>query len=109
MPLPFRVEITAPPRHWRRGGIGAATCRALHAAGAQITIADVDQPGAEALARELAGASVLDGHYRMKWPCGPSRAGYADMAGAVNAGIGLVGGVEQTEMSDFERLFRGTP
>jgi 2-keto-3-deoxy-L-fuconate dehydrogenase len=107
MPLPFRVDGRTALVTGGASGIGAATCRALHAAGAQITIADVDQPGAEALARELAGASVLILDITDE---AAVRSAFARMATldilVNNAGIGLVGGVEQTEMSDFERLFR---
>ncbi|KAA8879720.1 SDR family oxidoreductase [Nocardia colli] len=38
-------------------GIGAACARALAARGAQVTIADIDEVGAKALARELDGKS----------------------------------------------------
>jgi len=88
-------------------GIGAATCRALHAAGAQVTIADIDQPGAEVLARDLPGASVLilditdEAAVTSAFACIPA----LDIL-VNNAGIGLVGGVQQTELADFERLFR---
>ena len=88
-------------------GIGAATCRVLHAAGAQVSIADVDQPGAEALARELSGASViiLDITDEAAVQSAFARIAALDIL-VNNAGIGLVGGVEQTELADFERLFR---
>jgi len=88
-------------------GIGAATCRALHAAGAQVTIADIDQPGAQVLARDLPGASVLilditdEAAVTSAFACIPA----LDIL-VNNAGIGLVGGVQQTELADFERLFR---
>ena len=88
-------------------GIGAATCRALHAAGAQVTIADIDQPGAEALSRELPGASVLILDITDEAAVASAFARVAALDILVNnAGIGLVGGVEQTELADFERLFR---
>ena len=88
-------------------GIGAATCRALHAAGAQVVIADIDQPGAEALSRELPGASViiLDITDEAAVQSAFAQIGALDIL-VNNAGIGLVGGVEQTELADFERLFR---
>ena len=88
-------------------GIGAATCRALHAAGAQVTIADIDQPGAEALAGELSGASVLILDITDEAAVASAFAGIAALDILVNnAGIGLVGGVGETELADFERLFR---
>ena len=88
-------------------GIGAATCRALHAAGAQVTIADIDQPGAEALSRELQGASVLILDITDEAAVAYAFARIAALDILVNnAGIGLVGGVVETALADFERLFR---
>jgi 2-keto-3-deoxy-L-fuconate dehydrogenase len=88
-------------------GIGAATCRALHAAGAQVVIADIDQPGAEALSRELSGASVVILDITDEAAVQSAFAQIPALDILVNsAGIGLVGGVEQTELADFERLFR---
>ena len=59
MHLPFRVDGRKALVTGGASGIGEATCRSLCAAGAQVTIADVDRPRAEALSRELPGASVL--------------------------------------------------
>ena len=88
-------------------GIGAATCRALHAAGAQVTIADIDQPGTEALSRELPGASVLILDITDEAAVASAFARIAALDILVNnAGIGLVGGVVETALADFERLFR---
>jgi NAD(P)-dependent dehydrogenase (short-subunit alcohol dehydrogenase family) len=88
-------------------GIGAATCRALHGAGAQVTIADIDRAGAEALSTELPAAEVLILDITDE---AAVKSAFARMAAldilVNNAGIGLVGGIEQTELDDFERLFR---
>lgn len=59
MHVPFRVDGRKALVTGGASGIGAATCRALDAAGAQVIVADIDQPGAEALSRELTGSSVL--------------------------------------------------
>lgn len=88
-------------------GIGAATCRTLAAAGAQVTIADIDEAGAEALSRELPGAAVLilDITDEAAVHAAFARIRALDIL-VNNAGIGLVGGVEQTELADFTRLFQ---
>jgi NAD(P)-dependent dehydrogenase (short-subunit alcohol dehydrogenase family) len=87
--------------------MGAATCRALHAAGAQVTIADIDQPGAEALSRELPGATVLILDITDEAAVASAFAHIAALDILVNnAGIGLVGGIQETELADFERLLR---
>jgi NAD(P)-dependent dehydrogenase (short-subunit alcohol dehydrogenase family) len=107
MHLPFRVDGRKALVTGGASGIGAATCRALHAAGAQVAIADIDQPGAEALSRELPGASVLILDITDEAAVKSAFAQIAALDILVNnAGIGLVGGVEQTEAADFERLFR---
>ena len=107
MHLPFRVDGRKALVTGGASGIGAATCRALHAAGAQVTIADVDQPGAQALSQELPGASILilDITDETAVRSAFERIETLDIL-VNNAGIGLVGGVQQTELEDFERLFR---
>src|SRR5450631_1171429 len=104
---PFRIDGLKALVTGGASGIGAATCRSLHAAGAQVTIADIDQPGAEALSRELPGTSVLILDITDEGAVRGAFAGISALDILVNnAGIGLVGGAEQTELADFERLFR---
>jgi NAD(P)-dependent dehydrogenase (short-subunit alcohol dehydrogenase family) len=72
-----------------------------------VTIADVDRPRAEALSRELPGASVLILDITDEAAVESAFAGIEALDILVNnAGIGLVGGVEQTDLADFRRLFR---
>jgi NAD(P)-dependent dehydrogenase (short-subunit alcohol dehydrogenase family) len=104
---PFRVDGRKALVTGGASGIGAATCRALHAAGAQVTIADVDRRQAEGLSRELPGSSVLILDITDEPAVQSEFSGIAALDLLINnAGIGLVGGVEQTELPDFERLFR---
>src|ERR1700722_10603783 len=111
MHLPFRAPFRIDGRKalvtGGASGIGEATCRALSAAGAQVTIADVDQPRADALSRELPGASVLILDITDEAAVKSAFSGIKALDILVNnAGIGLVGGVEQTDLADFRRLFR---
>jgi 2-keto-3-deoxy-L-fuconate dehydrogenase len=104
---PFRLDGRTALVTGGASGIGEATCRALAGAGASVIVADVDRPRAEALAAELPGATVrmLDIS---------DEAAVQEAFGAISkldilvnsAGVGLVGSIEETELSDFERLFR---
>jgi 2-keto-3-deoxy-L-fuconate dehydrogenase len=104
---PFRLDGLNALVTGGASGIGEATCRALTAAGAVVTIADVDRARADALARELPNASVSIVDIT-------DQAAVHAMLGALpaldilinNAGIGLVGGIEETETADFRRLFQ---
>ena len=88
-------------------GIGDATCRVLAAAGASVTIVDIDGPRAESLAGQLPGSSVLNCDIT---DAGAVRAAFDTLAAldilVNNAGIGLVGNIEETPAEDFARLFR---
>ena len=107
MSTPFRLDGRQVLVTGGASGIGEATCRVLGAAGARVTIADLDRSRAEALARELAGASALILDITDE---AAVRAAFAALDSldilVNNAGIGLVGGIEETEPADFQRLFR---
>jgi 2-keto-3-deoxy-L-fuconate dehydrogenase len=104
---PFRLEGKTALVTGGASGIGEATCRALTAAGASVIVADVDRARADALAAELPGATVLILDIA-------DEVAVHDAFGKIprldilvnNAGIGLVGNIEETELVDFERLFR---
>jgi 2-keto-3-deoxy-L-fuconate dehydrogenase len=88
-------------------GIGEATARLFTEAGASVMLVDVDRARAEAVAAELAGASAhvcdITDEQQVKQLFG--NAGALDIL--VNcAGIGLVGTAEETEVKDWQRLFR---
>ena len=88
-------------------GIGESVVRVLAAAGAAVTIADIDEPRARALAAEVPGASVLvlDITDESAVNAAVPALGALDIL-VNNAGIGLVGGIEETATADFDRLFR---
>ena len=80
-------------------GIGESTCRALAAAGASVTITDVDRARADALASELPGASVLMLDITDEPAVRDAFSNVKQLDILVNnAGIGLVGNIEETEL-----------
>ena len=105
--LPFRIDGRRALITGGASGIGEATARALAAAGARVIIADLDLPRAEAICRELSGASAV----RLDIT---DEAGVRDVMESIpsldflvnNAGIGFVGSIEETPIEDFRRLFR---
>jgi len=107
MTAPFRLDTRTALVTGGASGIGEATCRALTGAGAAVIVADVDQPRATALASQLPGASVLtlDICDEAAVKMALSKIPKLDIL-INNAGIGMVGSVEETELPDFQRLFR---
>jgi 2-keto-3-deoxy-L-fuconate dehydrogenase len=88
-------------------GIGAATCRELCSAGAQVMIADIDVDSAAALARTLDGAQEvkMDVTDAQSIAFGFARLDKLDIL-VNNAGIGLVGDILHTDEDEFSRVMR---
>jgi NAD(P)-dependent dehydrogenase (short-subunit alcohol dehydrogenase family) len=107
MKTPFRLDGRKALVTGGASGIGEATCRALAGAGAAVIIADIDRSRADALAAELPGSSVLtlditsEDAVKAAFQTLPSLHILVN-----NAGIGLVGTIEETELADFQKLFR---
>jgi NAD(P)-dependent dehydrogenase (short-subunit alcohol dehydrogenase family) len=107
MTNPFRLDGRTALVTGGASGIGEAVARVFTTAGARVTIVDIDQPRAEALARELPGSNVLTCDITNESAVRDAFRGIPALDILVNnAGIGLVGGVEETELGDFQRLFR---
>jgi NAD(P)-dependent dehydrogenase (short-subunit alcohol dehydrogenase family) len=104
---PFRLDGRRALVTGGASGIGENTCRVLAAAGASVIIGDVDRARAEALAAELPGASILIFDVTGESAVNAALATIPVLDILVNsAGIGLVGGIEETQLADFQRLFR---
>jgi NAD(P)-dependent dehydrogenase (short-subunit alcohol dehydrogenase family) len=107
MATPFRLDGKTAMVTGGASGIGEQTSRVLTEAGASVIIVDIDENKAKALAAELKGASYLIFDIT-------NEAAARENIGSIphldilinNAGIGLVGGVEETEADDFDRIFR---
>ncbi len=107
MNTPFRLDGRKAIVTGGASGIGEATCRALAEAGASVIIVDIDQARAQKLAGELSGASVLVFDITNEAQVQQGLAGVKALDILINnAGIGLVGGIEETELTDLQRLFR---
>jgi NAD(P)-dependent dehydrogenase (short-subunit alcohol dehydrogenase family) len=105
---PFRLDNRVALITGGASGIGEQTSRIFAQAGARVVILDLNLERGQALAAELGGgASAVQADIT-------DESQVAKVFGAMprldvlvnNAGIGLVGGVTETELADFERLFR---
>ena len=107
MTTPFRLDGRTALVTGGASGIGEAVCCVFAQAGASVIIVDIDEQKARALADKLPHATVklcniTDEHAVM----GMFREIDALDVLVNNAGIGLVGGIEETEQKDFQQLFR---
>jgi 2-keto-3-deoxy-L-fuconate dehydrogenase len=104
---PYRLDGKVALVTGGASGIGAATCRELVRAGAQVLIADLNVTAAQALAAELVRAMAVEMDVTSAASVEAARAGISRLDILVNnAGIGLVGDVASTSEEDFERVMR---
>lgn len=107
MTTPFRLDGLRALVTGGASGIGEETCRVLSDAGASVIIADIDQPRAEALSMKLPGSSVAVVDVTDETAVKRAFTEIPKLNILVNnAGIGLVGNIEETAHEDFQRLFR---
>ncbi|MBL8209535.1 MAG: SDR family oxidoreductase [Bryobacterales bacterium] len=108
MSTPFRLDGRVALVTGGASGIGEQTSRVFAEAGASVIILDMNKAAGEALAAQLPNnARAIQ--------CDITDAASVSAAFATiekldvlvnNAGIGLVGNIEETNLPDFQRLFR---
>jgi 2-keto-3-deoxy-L-fuconate dehydrogenase len=107
MHTPFRLDGKVALVTGGASGIGEATCRALSAAGASIIVVDVNSERAQKLAAELPNSRALTFDITDEAAVSQNFATIQHLDILINnAGIGLVGGIEETELKDFQQIFR---
>lgn len=105
--MPFRLKNRVALVTGGASGIGEATCRVLAAAGAEVIVADLNGEAARKLAAELGRSRAMPLDISNEAAVETALGGLERLDVLVNnAGIGLVGGIEETSTEDFERLMR---
>jgi 2-keto-3-deoxy-L-fuconate dehydrogenase len=104
---PFRLDGKVALITGGASGIGEASSRAFAQAGAHVIIVDIDLARAQTLAESLPNASAHRCDITSEIEVQQLFAKIATLDILFNcAGIGLVGTAEETELADFQRLFR---
>ncbi len=104
---PFRLDGKVALITGGASGIGECAARIFTNAGASVIIADIDTKKAEALAAELRGSRAVHCDITSEESVKHALQSVPHLDILINnAGIGLVGSVTETELADWERLFR---
>jgi 2-keto-3-deoxy-L-fuconate dehydrogenase len=104
---PYRLDGKIALVTGGASGIGAATCRELARAGAEVVIADLNLNAAHGLASELPRARAIQMDVTQASSIGAALDEIQTLDILVNnAGIGLVGDLASTSEEDFERVMR---
>jgi len=104
---PFRLDGKIALVTGGASGIGAATCRELARACAEVIVADLNLEAAEALSKELVGARAVAMDVTSAVSIAAAVAKIERLHILVNnAGIGLVGDIAATAEEDFDRVMR---
>lgn len=104
---PFRLDGKVALITGGASGIGECAARIFTNAGANVIIADIDTKKAEALAAELPGSRAVHCDITSEESVKHALQSVPHLDILINnAGIGLVGSVTETELTDWERLFR---
>ena len=104
---PFRLDGKIALVTGGASGIGEQVARVFTNAGAAVIICDMNGDKAQALAAELPGARAIACDITNEAAVVAAFAAIEWLDVLVNnAGIGLVGNVAETELADFQRIFR---
>jgi 2-keto-3-deoxy-L-fuconate dehydrogenase len=104
---PFRLDGRIALVTGGSSGIGEAIARAFTRAGASVIIMARDRNRAESVAATLEGSAVISCDIADEAAVTAAFRGIERLDILVNnAAIGLVGGVEETSLDDFQHLFR---
>lgn len=107
MSNPFRLDGKIALITGGASGIGEATVRLFSEAGAEVLIVDIDGERAKRLAEAVPNAAARPCDIADEQQVRELFAGLNSLDIVVNsAGIGMVGSVEETELAEFQRLFR---
>lgn len=102
---PYRLEEKVALITGGASGIGAATCRALAEAGAQVVIGDLNFDAAKQLASALPSAKAVSMDVTSEASIAAVFSGLPTLDILVNnAGIGCVGDIMKTDEVDFDRI-----
>ena len=105
--MPFRLDGKRALVTGGASGIGESVCRVFSDAGASVIVADINKAQAEALATQLPNGSSIECDITDESSVKAAFGSIGQLDILVNnAGIGLVGDVQETELKDFQRLFR---
>lgn len=106
MHTPFRLDGKIALITGGASGIGEAASRAFTQAGAKVIILDLNLKAASTLATALGGQAIeCDITDEDQVANAFAQVPHLDLL-VNNAGIGLVGSIEETEAADFDRVFR---
>lgn len=107
MPDPFRLDGKVALVTGGASGIGAATVRLFSEAGARVLIVDIDDARARELANGVPNTEARRCDITQEGQVHELFASLTALDILINsAGIGMVGTVEETELGEFQRLFR---
>ena len=105
--MSFRLDNKTALVTGGASGIGEQISRIFTAAGARVIILDIDRAKAGALSAQLPGSQVVIADITNEDAMRATFAAIPRLDILINnAGIGMVGDVTETELPDFQRLFR---